>query len=353
MQLKTGGIIILDGPDGAGKTTLARAIMKQAEKIGYEPIYKHLSKPIDAWGEHRDALLEYINAAHSPSGRPVLIVADRHFISEAVYGHVYRQGSEYPYAARHVDRLLHRFGALRVVCAPPVDYVTSTHEKLKQTREEMYDKGMDLVARMYHDLWHGSSDASADYSPMGDYVQQLIFEGGVADKCGWYHYDVTTDGKDMPAYCDELLSELKAQTGLVSMFNDASMKNLTGWPRKQSVLLVGDKISDQDSLGVPFLSNSNSSLYLAKTLQKIHADESRVCMVNINDPLGEAAVRSAAHYCGRIVVMGRMAEQGMEIAKVKYDARVRHPQHASRFSHRDNTYAHELREAFSGMAGTY
>ena len=353
MQPNHGGIIILDGPDGAGKTTLAEVISQRAALRGYTPRYEHLSKPIDAWAEHRDALLNYVDYAFNSPVKNCLVIADRHFMSEAIYGHVYRQGSEYPLAMRHVDRLLYRYGALRVVCAPPVEYVTATHERLKSERAEMYDSGMETIGRMYWDLWNGCDVSAVDLSPMGDYIQQLIWDGGVADKLGWYHYDVTSDGNNMVAYADHLLDELQELTILTSPFLDGSKKNLTGWPRRQAVLLVGDRISDDSGCGVPFMANHGSSLYLARTLQKIHADESRVCIVNVNDPDGIARVRDATRFCGRTIALGRAAEQGLEKAGLSYHARVRHPQHARRFTHHDNSYAQELRAAFNGMAGVY
>jgi nicotinamide riboside kinase len=353
MSSPLNGLIILDGPDGAGKTTLANELCKHAEEQGYKPHYAHLSKPVDAWAEHRDALLDYLELAHGPEKK--LVIADRYFMSEAIYGAVYRQGSEYPFAARHFDRLLYRFGALRVVCAPPVEYVTETHAKLKGEREEMYDSGMDTVARMYYDLWYGVDKTSAaiDYRPMSDYVQQLIWQGGVSDKLGWYHYDVTTHGKNMGLCCSSLMLELSRLNTLTKTFSNVEFKNLSGWPRKQAVLLVGDCISDQGSRGMPFLGNSDSSLYLAKTLHKLHADESRVCMVNINDPFGSMTVSEVGSICGRVIALGKNAERALEANNIAYHAKVRHPQHARRFSYHDDGYAHELKQAFAGMAGVF
>ena len=352
MQSNHGGIIILDGPDGAGKTTLANKIAERAMLKGYVPLYAHLSKPADAWAEHRDALFEYIRCAFECNTK-TLVIADRHFMSEAIYGHVYRQGSEYPFAARHVDRLLYRYGAVRVVCAPPVEYVIETHARLKSERTEMYDSGMEAIARMYYDLWYGSSDANVDYSPLGDYLQQLIWEGGVADKIGWYHYDVTVNGKNMDQYSDILIDEMGQLQAMVSPFLDGTKKNLTGWPRRSAVLLVGDCISDDSNSRTPFFANHGSSLYLAKTLQKIHADESRVCMVNVNDPDGITRVRDVTRFCGRTIALGCRAEQALEKASLTYQARVRHPQHARRFTHHDSRYAQELKTAFNEMAGVY
>lgn len=341
-----GGLIILEGPDGAGKTTLAKAIIERAESLGQATHYAHLGKSEDAWKTDVGVLLEYIRLAF---GENKLVVADRHFIGESIYGQVYRSGAQYPLAMRHIDRLLYRYGALRVVCAPPVQYVLETHNRLKGVREEMYNSNMEHVAQRYFDLWHGCESAK-DYMA-NDYINQLTVDGGVSDRLGWYHYDVTTDGTDMAAYSDMLLSELADMTTFVSPFLDPTKPNHTGWPRRQAVLLVGDKISDQNGGGYPFMANHGSSLHLAKTLHALNADESRICIVNANEPDGLTRLRQVMPFCGRTIAMGKEAEKFMEKSKLSYQARVRHPQHARRFSYHDDSYVTELRAAFNGMAG--
>jgi len=339
------GIILLDGPDAVGKTTLAHHIVNKIP----DAEYMHLGKPNpgQAWSNHRDALLYAIAKMRQNK----LVVIDRLWLSEAIYGAVYRDGSEYPYSARHIDRLMYRFGALRVVCAPPVDYVVQSHKKMIQEREEMYTEKMYEVARRYLDVWEGTEFVKVDeasYANQG-YLEQLSINGGVADKIGWYKYDVTTDGTDMDNYVDYLKHHLSEIKRLMPVFYEDT-DNMTGWCRRLSVMLVGDKSSKVDSHW-PFLANSGSSLYLARMLHKLGADESRVCFVNANGPNGEKLLRQSRIGCGRVIAMGRAAEQALEKERVVYDARVRHPQHARRFTSKDDSYAEEMREAFAGFAG--
>lgn len=339
------GIILIDGPDAAGKTTLAKKICEKTETAEYV----HLGKPNkgQAWAEHKAALVNAINSMKKGK----LVVIDRHFLSEAVYGSVYREGSEYAYAARHVDRLLYRFGALRVICAPPVDYVLETHKKMIQEREEMYHDKMYEVAKKYIEIWDGLDFVKdpEEYARKG-YMETLAITGGVSDKIGWYKYDVTIDGKNMDSYVEFLKYELNSIKSLLpnEFFSDS--ENFTGWPRRHSVLLVGDQASGEDGAW-PFMSNRGSSLYLAKILNNLQVDEARLCMMNINGPGGPIMLQTAKILCGRIIAMGRKAEQLLEQQKIFYHARVRHPQHARRFTTHDNTYEDELREAFAGHAG--
>ncbi len=352
------GIILLDGADACGKTTLAGAIAKRAAKLGATPVIRHLGKPDPGtcWEEHRTAILNYVSEAFSENK---LVIADRHFLSESIYGCVYRTGSEYPFGARHVDRLLHRFRALRVICAPPVDIVVESHAKMKAVRFEEYDSGMDKVAQRYLDLWNGATSASTksgpwDYRWRDDYIQSLTISGGVADRLGWYHYDFNTQGRgsDVDTYARYLLQELASEQDLIpQQLLDVNEWHFTGFPSKSSVLLVGDRISDDNGIKIPFFANSGSSDYLVRTLHGIGADEARVVIVNINDPGGEETTRELAKMCGRTIVMGREAEKTMLKCGIHYDTQIRHPQHARRFTFHDDRYYYEMKMAFNGMAG--
>ena len=349
------GIIILDGSDGAGKTTLANAIKERVETMGHKAIVCHQGKPAPGtcWDTHSSALLDYIEEAFTKN---TVVIGDRHFLSESIYGRVYRTGSEYPFGARHVDRLLERFRALRVVCAPSVKYITTTHARLKNERVEEYDSGMNKIALAYLDLWNGAlvkSGTADEYSKdTNDYLVQLMVNGGAADRNGWCHYDVETHGQDLKTYVAYLLHELNEQQSLIpENLLDPTLWHFTGFPHDQAVLLVGDRVSAENRFNIPFYSNKGSSLYLAKTLHKLNADEARIVIANVNDPDGLETVSDLAAMCGRVVVLGREAERAMQKQGIKYHARIRHPQHARRFSFHDNAYMVELGAALDGWAG--
>lgn len=333
------GLILLDGPDCAGKTTLADALIASAEAAGHKAVRRHLGKPENgtAWQMHADALLEYIEEMNSEG---VIVIADRHFLSEGVYGRCYRSGSEYPHAMRFMDMLFNRFIGLKVICCPPVETVVETHKKMLEERYEEYSDGMDKVAKAYQDIWH--SRVAQSNLPGDDYTQQLAALGGVQDKPLWYHYDYTVDNVDQ--FACHLLDELKIEGEIRPYFE----WNYTGTPSQNSVLLVGDKMEEKNALGIPFFSNTGSSAFLAKTLHKLMLPAEQICMVNINDPNGPDAVSALSHVCGRIVVLGREAERTMTEYGFKFDAYVRHPKHAGRFNHADDTYAQELAAAIGG-----
>jgi len=359
--MKTNGIIILDGPDGVGKTTLANELVKSHH---FE--YVHLSKPETgkAWDEHAAALLA---AVQSSAGRPVVI--DRHFMSEAIYGRIYRDGSEYPHTARHVDRLLHRFGALRVICAPPVEYVREMFGVLKQVRKEMFDDNMDLIAQKYLEVWEGRPANFSIDAPSGsaDYLEQLANNGGVADTRGWEHYDVTQHQGDdaVQRYAQYLVNKMKDEllvneklVGNAAPFNplDVTLRCVTGRVSLNAIWLVGDVQNvPSNERTFPFFSNDNSSRYLAEKLAELNVSESNLVIFNANDPdampilgwlyLQQKKGRSPR----RLIAMGRMAEQTLDRQGIIYHASTRHPQHARRFNYRDSSFLLSLNSAITGV----
>ena len=100
-------LIIIDGPDGSGKTTLAKRL---ADITGYE--YFHFSYPkTDAEKEvmvqkYKDFIKNHPNA-----------ILDRSWYSEIVYGLVVRGKScVSPEDMKDLELLTHRYGALIIYC---------------------------------------------------------------------------------------------------------------------------------------------------------------------------------------------------------------------------------------------
>ena len=152
-------IIIIEGPDGSGKTTLAEKFSKQT---GY-PI-EHRSKPKN---EEEKALMmgEYLHIAKSSRN----IILDRCWYSEMVYGKVMRDKSHIDFVQMYeLERALDSHGAIIIYCTGPKaalwkratsrgeDYITS-RDDFNAICEE-YDKIMEcphyvpVVKYEYKDL---------------------------------------------------------------------------------------------------------------------------------------------------------------------------------------------------------
>jgi thymidylate kinase len=143
-------IIILEGPDGVGKTTFAKAFCER-----FNGFYIHLTlrKNMHA---HQVAALSL--ALRKSRRHPVII--DRHWPSEQIYAAVYRGGSNLQDEAKWMHRTCNTLGVFTLVClAGSVDQMVKSHHALSQARNEMYEpsKKFEEVVRCYYDWWHGTN----------------------------------------------------------------------------------------------------------------------------------------------------------------------------------------------------
>lgn len=163
------GIVILEGADCSGKTTLADAIRRAAGAHGYE----HCGISDDVWGLHIGVAGK---AGHLSDD--MLMIIDRLWLSEQVYGHAYRDGPAYDYGARFLDRCLTAAGAVTVLCVP------SDFERQKAIHAERAAAGNEAFAdafpamELYHRLCFGHENgvtkSSAKTPRSGTYLDELI-----------------------------------------------------------------------------------------------------------------------------------------------------------------------------------
>lgn len=146
-------IIILDGPDGAGKTTWSNRYLALH---GGRYLHNTYRKPDRRMFMFQIASL-MLALKWSKEG-PVII--DRHWPSEQIYAGVYRGGSGLKDQAQWMSRVLSLLGVSYVVCIPSsVEVAVKNHARLSESREEMYeaDERFVQVVMAYHDWWHGTN----------------------------------------------------------------------------------------------------------------------------------------------------------------------------------------------------
>lgn len=92
-------IILLEGPDASGKTTLANRIMEKYRNH----VYIHCAVSNDIFKLHLDA----INTANACKDNFVVVI-DRLYVSERIYGDIFRDGESYntlDFEKNIIDRL--------------------------------------------------------------------------------------------------------------------------------------------------------------------------------------------------------------------------------------------------------
>jgi hypothetical protein len=239
------GIIVLDGPDGAGKTHLARFLQ---ERLGAH--YIHLTY---RWPNR---MFDYHTAAIDYAGRlsmeaPVII--DRWWMSEICYANAYRHGSKWPLAWRLFQRVLLKYSGVYVHCLP---VNTRKHldafGHLKDTRPELYHDILPVTIE-YHKL--------------------------LAMMAGWpnvIRYDRFTDGEDLVDFAkrlegfrQDLISKQPVNLG------SCKNKNFTGHLGLAKYLFIGEQTNQRKKAGswYPFHEYGASSLHLLQLLDKLNFQE--------------------------------------------------------------------------------
>lgn len=103
-------IIIIEGPDGAGKSTLANKIKEQT---GYTLLHRSQPKTEEDKQRMMDEYIQVIKAGKN-------CIFDRCWYSEMVYGPVMRDESVISYQQMYeLERLLAKNGALIIHCTAP------------------------------------------------------------------------------------------------------------------------------------------------------------------------------------------------------------------------------------------
>lgn len=130
-------IIIIEGPDGAGKTTLANKLQKQT---GYMLLHRSQPKSEE---EKAKMMAEYMDVLKSGKN----CIMDRCWYSEMVYGPVMRDAAVISYPQMYaLERQLARAGGLVIHCTGSLQ----TLWKRCLTRGEDYIVDKDTFTKIYN-----------------------------------------------------------------------------------------------------------------------------------------------------------------------------------------------------------
>lgn len=206
------GIIILDGPDGTGKTTLANYYIKK-----YNAKYLHLTyRWVNNMFEYNTAAIE-LAAKWANEGH--LVIIDRLWMSNNVYDKAFRETVKSPFLGRFIDRLVLRYGGQYIVCVPYKSREYLDHyETLKTLRTEMYST-MLKVYDEYERLWN-----------------QIELEK-------WPHahrYCLFTEGSDPEGFADSILEKAVAARQDGYMLDPAN-KSWSGSLEHGEILFINEQ----------------------------------------------------------------------------------------------------------------
>jgi hypothetical protein len=132
-------LFILEGPDGAGKTTLATRI---AKIFGAQYIHHGSYRNVKSLGKvYVDSLMLAVQG-QTP------VVLDRSWLSEPIYADVFRGGKDRlgPEGVRFLNRLALRCRAFVIRCLPPFDVV---EKNVAATRADEHHNDLMALRQVY------------------------------------------------------------------------------------------------------------------------------------------------------------------------------------------------------------
>lgn len=325
------GLIVIDGCDGTGKTTLAEAICKKFDGHYLHNTYRWPKKmPL----YHTASLHHALKLAQSR-----LVVIDRLWMSEAIYADVYRGGSPWPHMGRIIDRIVRRFGGLYILTQSPEGH-REKFDKLKAEREEMYDNVEQV--RIRYDMLYEGGFAGHDR----DYVQQLSVDGmRFRNDVMPYRYDI--EGQHMDAYLDMVQGALE-QRQMTQLPEALSLNhsNFSGHLGDAEIIFVGDKTnSKMRAIEWPWYDFGNSSEFFADVLHELLFKEARAIYVNANSAGGGLYINDCLRVKPymQVVALGNAASSTLKYYCLKSWKEVMHPSYAKRFNKRSEFVA-QLKE---------
>lgn len=294
-------IILLEGPDGAGKTTLAKQLATR-----YDLSYHHEGLPPAGM----PPLQHYGNLLEAARRGDCNVVFDRFALGERVYGPLFRGADNItPSGWRIFERLVRATGAIQVMCLPSYD---TCYRAWRSGRREMFAGDDDL-----RKIYNAFSGLTGTQHRVFDYEEPLAF--------------------------DELCTYLE-QPRLVLP------AGVVGSPGSR-YLFVGER--PNGAVPLPFFSASGSSRYLQRAIELAGFSELEIMLANAYRMLGSTEPSNLQLGQVVTVALGSVAAAACR-AQGLHTFAVKHPQYWRRFQHHHiEDYATALRGAREILSEEY
>lgn len=299
------GIILLEGADASGKTTLARHLV---ENHGARYIHGGLYR--DPWRWHVAAIRRATRLATTGH----LVVIDRNWLSHLTYGEVFNN-QQYDVGTRCLDRVLRRYGTLIILCAPADQERQAERWAAGRAagKREHFNRIREVVA-LYADLRDGNLARPGD-----GYLGQLIRFGDFTQRDDVLVYDIDRDGGNLTGFARRAIQRIAQLQRHVVPYRGDNLSGRTDHLRPQT-LIVGDLV-DHSLLAKtpnwPWCDNEDrpsAASWLNKALQHMAWREDRLEFTNAVTPPGDhdylpALLDRYRTQRGHVVALGGIAQE--------------------------------------------
>lgn len=349
------GIVLIEGADAAGKSTLARYLVDR-----YGAKYLHSTVRRQVWRWHVGALRTAIRESQRR-----LVVLDRLHISELVYGAVFRGGPEaFGYGplgigARSIDRVLRRFGAVTVLCAPLDQQRQIQRWETGRANGKMeHFPSVRQVIQLYADLRHGNVAHPGD-----GYLDQLIRFGDFTDRDDVLVYDLDhyRGDKGPERFAKVLMGRLATLRRRTVPYQGNNLVG-RGDPDRSGWLFVGEAISPATKSWAPRVprwawcdrdDHLGAATWLNRALHHLAVREDRLTFTNARpEGAGDYLPQLlATHADSSVIALGLTAHARIRELGCRAHL-VSHPQWHRRFRFGEGPegYASILREVMNAPA---
>jgi hypothetical protein len=309
-----GRVIILEGPDGGGKTTLANQLVER----GF--IYKHEGPP----PEKVDLLDYYLQKLYDSMVSPNDVVHDRLYLGETIYGPLTRGKDRIGEEGKKLfNRILSSKQVKQYICLPDFD-VAGKNYRVKIKEKDDYLKNCDIWEKVYNLYLKEAMRSNLD----GFYDYKTDFASGVINSL---NLPLTYLPKGA-------IGSLKAQ-----------------------YLFIGDK-PNHPYIDIPFFSYKNSSGYFNAALELAGIGENDLCLYNANNAIGIQRWNSEVYqlldrlpnlkhvFClGNVAIEFMAGLLGSKLPRNFYFHKIQHPSYLRRFKgHDPEVMAKLIKEKLNG-----